>query len=204
MSDYDDELPSAPAGGAAAVEVLMAEVPESTYADVPKMGDVIPSGTWHFRLDRYTLQAYEDGPVYSLQWRCQEEPHTGRVMFSNCAWPTAEDVRTANDPDAPKGAKVEAQKRVNDRLVVAKALQEAAGLKPGTKSFKEFLDSHPEIRIQTTITAKKKLKSVADPDKGESVNNAGKVVDSRGQLMFEDTGEQKNKVVKYISLVRPQ
>jgi hypothetical protein len=202
----EDELPQAPAGGTSGgdVAVTMASVPADMYDAVPKMGDVMPAGTFHFRLDRYSKVSYEDGPVYSLTWRCQEEPHTGRVVFANCPWPKASDVALANDPDAPKGARAEAQKEVSKRLVVSKAIQEAAGIRPGSMDFEEFLGTNPEVKITERVTGKKALKGVADAMKGEYVNDAGKVVDKAGQLLFEDTGEQKNIVVKYLSLARPQ
>jgi hypothetical protein len=187
----DDELPQAPTGGAAGqmapVETL--DVSEDIYATVPKMGDTIPAGTYHFRLDRWQKAAYEDGPVYSLQWRCQEEPHTGRVCFSNCPWPTAADIKTANDPSLPAGAKQEAQKRVNDRLVVAKAIQEAAGCKPGSMPFEDFLNTNPEMKLTIGVTEKKQRDAKLGAD---------------GKPKFSGTGENKNKVQKYISLHRPQ
>lgn len=190
--DLDDDLPSAPAAEAV-VETL--DVAGDVYGTVPKMGEAVPAGTYHVRLHSYQKAQYEDGPVYSLQWRIQEEPHTGRVFFSNCAWPTKEDILTANDPELPPGVKQAAQKRVVDRLVVAKAIQEAAGIAPGSMPFEDFLATNPEMRIQISITDKKER--VKD-DLGNDV------LDQKGQPKWKSTGEKKNKVQKYISLVRPQ
>lgn len=194
--DMDDDLPAPPEGGAASAPVETTDVPQDAYGNVPKMGDVVPAGTYHMRLHSYQKAKYEDGPVYSLQWRIQDETNNagGRVVFSNCPWPTSEDIKLANS-DAPAGAKVEAQKRVNDRLVVAKAIQEAAGCKPGSMPFEQFLATNPEMLVQISITDKKQriVDAVGNP-----------VRDEKGQLKFASTGEKKNKVQKYISLTRPQ
>lgn len=186
--DMDDDLPAPPVGGTASAEVEIADVPAEAYGTVPKMGDVIAAGTYHFRAHSWQKANYEDGPVYSIQWRAQQEPITGRVVFSNCPWPTAADIKLANDPNVPAGAKVEAQKRVNDRLVVAKAIQEAAGCKPGSMPFEQFLATNPEMLLQISVTDKKERSGIG-PD---------------GKPTFASTGEKKNKVQKYISLVRPQ
>lgn len=187
--DELDDIPQAPVATGAAVAAEIMDVPAEAYDTVPKMGDVMPAGTYHFRLEKYTEQAYEDGPVYSLQWRCQQEPHTGRVAFSNCPWPKAEDIKLANDPNAPAGPRQEAQKRVNDRLVVSKAIQEAAGIKPGTMPFKQFLNTNPELFLQLGVTEKKERTGQFD---------------AKNQPIFKGTGEQKNKVQKYVPLVRPR
>lgn len=181
----DDVLPQAPASTGQAAPVETADVDASVYDSVAKMGDVIPAGTFHFRLDSWQKANYEDGPVYSITWRCQEEPHTGRVVFSNCPWPKREDIDAAKNPTHPD--RVGAQQRVSQRLVTAKELQTKAGVKPGTMPFEEFLNTHPEMKLQISVTAKKERQ----PD---------------GSFKNAESGEMKNKIQKYLELnpTRPQ
>jgi hypothetical protein len=192
----NDELPSPPVGtsdvdGAAAAPIDDS-LDASLLTDVPKMGEAMPVGTYAFRLDsfkeQWTEKDYKTGepllekqPYFALQWKCQQEPHVGRVVFENVPWITSTDAKAANDPQNPRRA--EARQTINKRLPRAKEIMEAAGFQPsGQFGFKQFLGSNPELKL----TLKVKERQQKGPD--------GK---------FHGTGEWSNEVVKHLSLHRP-
>lgn len=193
-----DELPSPPHAGAAAVsEPIDDTFDAALLTDVPKMGEAIPAGTYVFRLDSFTeewskSEWFKDGtsrelapeerePYYRLLWRCQQEPHTGRVVGENVPWVKASDVKDANNPNSPR--KAEARKVINNRMPRAKEIMEAAGFTPtGQFGFKDFLKSNPEMRLQLKLKARR-----AKAPSGK----------------YEPTGDWDNEVQKHISLHRP-
>jgi len=190
IQDTDELIPSPPQTGAPIDD----EIDASLLADVPKMGDCMPAGTFAFRLEKFTEawteEDFESGrkftdeekqPLFNLQWRCQQEPHVGRVVFERVPWVRAETIKAANDPQNP--ARGSAQAIINKALPRAKQIMEAAGFAPtGKFGFRQFLGSNPEMKLQINV-AEKKMK---DP--------AGKWVGS---------GEMKNNIVKHLSLHRP-
>lgn len=201
MSDelLNDELPSPPpesVGGSAEGEStpIADTIDASLFQDVPKMGEAMPVGTYIFRLDSYTehwtsedyktgrkLEESEKQPYFSLQWKCQQEPHVGRVVFENVPWVKPEDVRDAANPASPRRA--EARKILNDRLPRAKEIMQEAGFTPsGQMKFKDFLGTNPEMKIVVKIREVKRK------------NQAGQL---------QGTGEWRNEVGKHISLHRP-
>lgn len=179
---FDDELPSAPESGVATAIAIDDQIDASAFEGVGKIGDAMPAGTFHFRMKSFTEGFNENGPYFSLQWACQEEPHTGRIVFDTVTWVKSEDTAAANDKANPRNA--EAKAILNNRLMRAKSIMDAAGFKPtGTFGFREFLNSHPEIKM--SIRQKEKM------DK-----------DEKGAYT-KPTGEQQNVISKYISLSRP-
>lgn len=190
----EDELPSPPSGAAA--EGFDDSFDASLLADVPKMGDALPVGTYDFRLEKFeeswkTKEYDKQGnerdlpqsdwqPYYKLQWKCQQEPHTGRMVFENCPWVRPQDVSDANT-ESPR--KAEARKLINSRMPRAKEIMEAAGFTPtGSFGFKQFLATNPEMKLQLKLKASK-------------IKKDGKL---------ENSGGFVNEVVKHVSKHRPQ
>ena len=192
-----DELPSPPPGeeGAALVSAPIDDsLDASLLTDVPKMGEAIPVGTYAFRLDSFkegwTTKNYKTGedltegesqPYFALQWKCQQEPYVGRVVFENVPWVRRDTVQDAANAQSPNRA--EARKLINNRLPRAKEIMEASGFQPtGTFGFKDFLGSNPELKLQLKL----KERQQKGPD--------GK---------WKGTGEWGNEVQKHLSLYRP-
>lgn len=189
----NDELPSPPVGGAAEGRAVDDELDASLLADVPKMGDALPAGTYAFRLEKFyeqwsekdmdtgrVLADSEKQPSFGLQWRCQQEPFVGRVVLENVPWVRSEDAKAANDPQNPRRG--EAKAIINKALPRAKQIMTEAGFEPkGNFGFKQFLASTPEMKLQLNVKEKKQQVS-------------GKWV---------GTGEFKNGVVKHLSMSRP-
>lgn len=194
MSDipavFDDEvvaLPS-PAAGAEAAAVD-GGFDASLLEGVGLVGEVIPVGTYAFRLDRFYENFNEPNdekykelgaqPGFGLLWICQQEPHTGKTFMDNCPF-----VNSKTREAAKAGEQV-ALELVRNRLPRAKSIMQAAGYKPSGKfDFKDFLSSHPEIKIQLKIQEKK----MKDP------GNPGK---------YKGTGSMTNAAEKYLPLQRP-
>lgn len=200
LRDEFDDMPAAPGaatGTATAVEVDGGADP-SMFEGVATMGEVIPIGTYHFRLDRYTegvggfkddhgqptTRYFGDGspipdqPYFNLLFVCQQEPHTGRVFADFAPW-VSKEVRTK----AAAGDAI-ARELLKDRLWKIKSIMEAAGFKPaGNFDLKrDFLAEHPEVKIQLGLTE-------------------GKSKDATGKYVVD--GSQRNKSIKYLPLFRP-
>lgn len=192
-----DELPSPPPGEASVKAAIDDAFDASLLADVPKMGEAIPAGTYDFRLDSFTegwstkewhkdgtytdLPKGEEQPYYRLTWRCQQEPYTGRVVWENCPWVKSQDVKDANS-DSPR--KAEARRIINNRMPRAKEIMTAAGFTPtGKFGFKDFLKTNPEMKLQLRLKARK-------------------AKDANG--VYQPTNDWDNEVQKHISKFRPQ
>lgn len=183
-----EDLPSPPA----TQEAISDEIDAALLTDVPKMGDAIPVGTYAFRLESFKeawtsekdgkkLKEEERQPYFALIWKCQQEPHVGRVVFENVPWLRKEDVKDAADQASPRRG--EARKIINNRMPRAKEIMEAAGFNPtGNFGFKSFLGSNPELKLQLKL----KERQAKGPD--------GK---------WKGTGEWGNEVARHISLHRP-
>jgi hypothetical protein len=186
MSDTPDyDIPDVPE--TVAVGVVIDGSGDAGMLDgVPEMGEPIPIGTYHFRLSKYEAKQTIPDPTkpvetpefyYALQFTCQQEPYVGRIHFDNCAWVRKEtrQAALAGDP--------EARTLLNNRLVRAKALMEAAGFKPtGTFDFeKDFLATNPELLIQIGL------------QEGKTKSPDGKLISS---------GSFRNKTVKYVPIRR--
>lgn len=194
MDEFDDlpVNPAAPVEGAATSIDGTADA--GMFEGVPEMGETIPMGTYHFRLEKvleFTNKLKEedpkvfgdgtaitDQPSFMLMWNCQQEPHTGRTFGDFAPW-VSKEVRE----QAKKGDLV-AQAMLKDRLWKMKSVMKAAGFTPtGTFDLKkDFFATHPEMKIQIGLQSSK------------SKNAAGKYV--------EDGGQQ-NKVIKFLPLNRP-
>lgn len=187
---WEDEMPAPPPASDEVKEVVIDGVVEaSDFQDVPKFGDVLPLGTYHFRLERFTeseQEAFEDAtpeeklfgnqPQFMVSWVCQQEPHTGLQFLDFVPWVNEEVKEAAKDGNSV------ARGIYRRRLSRAKSIMEAAEFKPtGTFNFKEFLGWHPEIKIQVGLRSRKQK------------------VD--GQL--KDTGQKMNFAIQYLSLRRP-
>lgn len=195
--DETDEIPSPPApdplaGHDAGSEATFDDSFDAgLLGDVPKRGDPIPIGTYHFRLAEFKKMQTASGknqgqPYFALQWKCQEAPYEGRVVFENVPWVSVADVRDASDPTSPRRS--EAKSIINKRMPAAKEIMEAASFKPtGQFGFAEFLASHPEMKLQL------KLK--------ERQSKTGTKAD--GTPEYKGTGEMGNEVQKHIPLARP-
>lgn len=201
MSDFIDDMPIPPAqavpqGSAAdgGPEIDGSASPEDMEG-VATMGEAIPAGTFHFRLEKFTEgwgEALDDNkqplhfgdgsvvdkqPYFMLDFVCQQEPHVGRRFGEFAPW-VSQSVRVK----AKAGDKV-ARGLLQDRLWKFKSIMDAAGFKP-TAAYdlkKDFLSTHPEIKIQLGI------------QEGKTKINGKYVPD----------GSTRNKSVRYISLNRP-
>jgi hypothetical protein len=185
----DDEMPVAPAHDepSTVAAPIDARIEGDAFDEVPRMGDPVPAGVYHVRV-RQASGAWSDDvppqPYFQVQLAIQQEPHVGRVVFDNIPWVRPEDIRAASKANPNPYERAQAQKVLNDRLPKSKAIMEAAGYKPtGAFSFKEFLDSGPEFKVQVNIRERKER-------------------DGKGG--WRGTGEQGNKVQKYLSLVSPR
>ena len=153
-----DELPSPPSP--AENSTIEDTLDASLLTDVPKLGEAMPAGTYAFRLDSFKeawttknsktgedLAKEDQQPYFAVQWKCQQEPHVGRVVFENIPWVRTQDAKDANNFESPRRA--EAKKTLNNRLPRAKEIMEAAGFTPsGNFGFKQFLGSNPELKLQ--------------------------------------------------------
>lgn len=154
--------------------------------DVPKLGDHLPIGKYHFRADRFfegwqepdknDPQALLFGrqPYFNVIWSCQQEPHTGLRFADFVNWVSPDTYQQA------KAGNPAARAICRERLQRARTIMEECEYKGG--DFKEFLNSHPECYIQVGLRPKK--------------------VKVNGEL--KDTGELNNNAIKYESLRRPR
>jgi hypothetical protein len=194
----DSEMPIAPTASAATTEIEIDGTLDSSLLEaVPGMGEAIPIGTYHFRLDSFTtgfnepakdsktgLARYPDEeqfgpqPYFLLSWSCQQEPHTGRRVQEFCGWCTQEVFKAAAG-----GGNRTARRMVNNRLFVAKDLLPAIGLNAvGNINFKDLLATNPECKLQLKL-------------------QPGKSKDASGKYIPD--GTMTNGVVKHVSLTRP-
>lgn len=198
----DDEMPQAPQGtaqaaGAVPVKDFGGEIETSVYEKVPEMGEPIPVGTYHFRLDRYSTgwnpsPKVEDDPYgfgaqpyFMIFFVCQQEPETGRVFVDFCPWVSDEVARMAAGPETDPRTST-AQKLVNDRVWKGKAIAEAANYRPpegGRFNVKTFFATNPELKIQLGQAEKKEKQK--NPD---------------GTTKYVGTGKQQNKALAYLPL----
>lgn len=186
----DDEVPAVPSiGGETAAVVVDGACDSSLLEGVGLVGEVIPVGTYAFRLDRFfensnppSDERYKDlgdQPGFGLLWVCQQEPHTGKTFMDNCPW-----VNQVTR-EAAVGGNAVALELVRNRLPRAKSIMKAAGFVPsGRFDIKNFFSAHPEIKIQLKIQEKK----MKDPA------NVGKYI---------NTGSMTNAAEKYLPLQKP-
>lgn len=189
----EDEMPEVPQTAPGTVQAEAGDIDAGIYDDVPKMGEPLPKGTYHFRLDSYTQgtgEAEKDDPFgfgaqpyFQIIWSCQQEPFVGRSFMDFAPWITPAVARAAVGPNSdPKVAA--ARSLINKRLWKSKAIVEAAGLKPtGSFSFKNFLDTNPEVKIQLAVKERKEKASDGT---------------------YKGTGIQGNSAAAYLPLHRPQ
>jgi hypothetical protein len=195
LRDEFDDVPGAPVpSGAAEAAALDGNGDASMFEGVPEMGETIPIGTYHFRLDKWQTYFNESGkddpktfadgtaipkqPAVQIFWNCQQEPHTGRTFTDFTPWVSPEVRAKAKTGDAIALA------ILKDRLWKFKSVMKAAGFTPGPTFdlVKDFLAQHPEVKIQVGLKA------------GKTKNAAGQYVED---------GSQQNKVVKFLPLARP-
>jgi hypothetical protein len=129
-NEYEEvaALPTAP-GATPSGPSIDGSYDEDVVNMAPRMGDAIPAGTYHFRLDRFS-EGWQDvhdkgvDPAFGIQpyflifWKCQEEPHVGRTFMEFCPWVTKEVF---------EGAKAGNQAAVNlvkDRLWKSRSIKE--------------------------------------------------------------------------------
>lgn len=183
----DENLPSPPSGAEAgqSTTTIDGSFDANDLAAVPKLGEAIPVGTYHFRAESYTEHdqptndktpadelRFGAQPVFWVIWSCQQEPHTGRTFLDFINWVKPEVFAAA------RGGDKAAQKVLAARLSRAKMVMEGASYKPvGKSDFKAFLATNPELKIQVSLKERK----------------------SKGV----GTGEMANGAVKYLSLNRP-
>lgn len=185
--DEFDDMPVAPGAASDAVTVET-EGDADMFEGVGKLGETIPNGTFHFRLDAVIAKGatvptdqnkqplhYDDGsevdpqPWFMVGFKCQQEPHTGKSFAEFVGWVSAKARTKAKAGDS------QGKELLRRRLVRAKAIMEAAGFKP-TGSYdleRDFFATNPEVRIQV------------------------------GQGKNKQSGEDQNKAVKYFPLNRP-
>lgn len=196
----DDDMPTAPAGGAPAAVANTAsfsgEIEGDSLEKVPEMGEPLPRGIYHMRLERYTdgwAAAPKEGddpfglgtqPYLMLFWHCQQEPEVGRSVVDFCPWVNDATARAANDPSNPLKQRA-AQTIVNDRCWKAKAIAEAAGWKggPGVRfNVKNFLATNPEVRLDLGVQPKKVKSEIT------------------GKYENDPNGGQQNRINRYLPL----
>ena len=186
----DDEMPAPPVAGDVPQGEIASEVTGDIFAGVAELGEAMPKGTYHFRLDKTFLNwnSPEKGsdeerlgaqPNYGILWSCQQEPHTGKTFMDSCPW-----VNKGTLDAAAKGDGF-AQQVLRKRLVRAKAIIVATGY-PMSSGFSidAFFAAHPEVKILLGVQEKKQK----DP------GNPGKYV---------GTGQMVNNSLKYISVSKP-
>lgn len=190
----NDEMPSAPVaesheeGGETTAQPIDVPVEASIFDAVPKMGEALPIGTYHMRgeLNAEGFTDFKDGtpqevrdfgkqPYYQVLWKVQQEPLVGRGFMDFVPYVNEETARAAAQGNST------ARGIVNDRLWKAKMILEGAGYKPsGAFSFREFLLTNPEMKIQLKVVPRKQK-------------------DASGKYVA--TGENGNQAVHYIPLV---
>lgn len=196
----DDEMPAAPAGGAAAAvgtgaeKSFSGEVDAESYEKTPEMGEPLPAATYHFRLDSYREgwndppkpedkeYAYGAQPYFMLKWIAQQEPVVGRVFSEFVPWVNDEVVKAATSGDS------NARAVITDRIWKAKSIASAAGFKPAPGqgfNAKTFFSTNPEIKISLSVDAKKKKDN--DPT-------------SKTFGSYVTTDQKGNKAVAYLPL----
>lgn len=186
-----DEMPAMPSISPTDETIDTAAVNMDDLQGVPDKGQVIPLGTYHFRLDRHFEQNQPprddadqgvkdlgDQPGFGLLWICQEEPHTGESFMDNMSWVNSLTVKLAREGSA-------AARKTMKRLSSGKSLMAACAFKPsgGYNIVTDFLANTPECRIRVG----KKKKKTKDDDSGKYV----------------ETGEWVNFAIQYHPLVRP-
>ena len=187
---FDDEVPAVPTADAEVTHGPVDGAFDATLLDgVGLVGEVIPVGTYVFRLDRFyenfnppndeRYADYGDQPGFGLLWICQQEPHTGKTFMDNCPFVNS---KTREGAIAGEAAALEL---VRNRLPRAKSIMTAARYRPtGKFDLKDFLTTHPEIKIQIKIQDKK-MKDPARPGK------------------YISTGSLTNAAEKYLPLQQP-
>lgn len=201
MATLSDELPLPPE----AQETLAA--PEGTFSaafnsslleDVGGLNEPIPAGTKHFRCDKYKkVDEDKDGqPRFDLQWKCQEEPNVGRVLFDFVPWVKQDVLVAAMDPTNIRHQ--EAKDLIKKRIPRAKDIMKAAEYSPkGDFDFEtDFLAMHPEVKIPVQISERK------NKDTRETLDNGLKNPDF-GKYTIA-TGTMQNSIPNaYLSVRRP-
>ena len=177
----DDELPTPPSQAAPEqAPPVDGNIDASLLGEVPKLGEALPVGTYHFRAERYMEMWQEPDknspeellfgsqPQFMIFWTCQEEPHTGATFPDFIQWVNQETMQAA------KGGNRTALTLLRSRLQRAKSILTAAEYPVGSSlDFKAFLASHPEIKIQLGVRERKMKDATGVPKgTGEMVNNA--------------------------------
>jgi hypothetical protein len=212
MSDFLDNIPappdagSVPAGAPAATGTspqpeIDGSIESDAFEGVATMGESLPMGTYHVRLDKYTEGwnnedervdnqdknspplKFSDGevvgklPYFTLEWIVQQEPHTGRRYSEFAPWVTPTILQKAKAGDHV------ARQLLKDRLWKMKSIMAAANYNPhGPYNIKtDFFARHPEVKVQLGLKA------------GKSKINGQWVED----------GSQQNKTIRYLPLNRP-
>lgn len=188
------ELPSAPEATQEAS--FNTSIDASIFGDVPGLNEPIPAGTKHFRLDKYTKKEVEGQPRFDVQWKCQEEPNVGRVLFDFVPWVNDETLKAAGDPSNVYHQ--EAKAVIRKRLPRAKEIMAAAGFKPsGSFDFEaDFLSTNPEVKIPVTISERKNKDTREFLDNGAKNPDFGKYTIATGTL-------QNGIPNTYLSINRP-
>lgn len=165
----DDEMPAAPAGAAAPAPAAEAKtfsgnVDFESYDKTPEMGEAIPVGTYHFRLDSYREgwnnppkpedKEFQFGaqPYFMIKWVAQQEPVVGRAFTEFVPWVSDSVV------EAAVGGNSDARAIITDRIWKAKSIASAAGFKPAPGqgfNAKTFFATNPEIKISLGLEKKK-------------------------------------------------
>jgi hypothetical protein len=185
----DDEMPAPPTNGEVTNEKVATAVPDDLFEGVGELGEVLPKGTYHFRLDQTFLnwhtpkagseeERFGPQPNYGILWSVQQEPHVGKTFMDSCPWVNSRTIEAAASGDPV------AKNVLRRRLVRAKAIIKAAEYPMSGLNIEAFFAAHPEIKILVGISERK----MKDPA------NAGKYI---------GTGQQVNSALKYISLRKP-
>lgn len=194
----DDELPLPPSEVGVPEEAsFSADFDGGLLGEVPGLSDPIPAGVKHFRLDSYKKTIDKDGqPRFDAQWKCQEEPNVGRVLFDFIGWVDGKTQAVAKDP-SNLGCK-EARALINKRMPRAKEIMAAAGFKPvGNFNFEtDFLATHPEVKIPVTISERKNKDDRETLSDGNRNPDFGKYTIKTGQM-------QNGMPNTYLSVNRP-
>ena len=172
----DDDVPF----GNETLADFSGDVDYDLLKDAPKVGEVIPAGTYLFKLKGYEKSGNENGPNVILTWECKDPRYLGRIV--------SYDYITLNSDEMQKRAKMgdsEARRQCVTRLAKLKELREALNMTE-KRDFNLFRDILNQENIECKIQIKEKEKMGKDKNGKYSIH----------------TGEFNNSVVHYVPMLK--
>lgn len=159
----------------------------SIFDDVPKFGDVLKPGTYTFRIREYNVNFYSAAekhkaeeeylglqPQYSVMFEVTEGPDTGRIVFHNFPWINQTTLELKMNGDEV------AKKCFNRRVPSINDFRKLLEFPAGGFTPEKLFSSNLLVKGTTGLEPKK----VKDTGSGNFVNS----------------GENKAKIVKFMSV----